>query len=197
VALEEGDPAEAAVLAEQALNLAKAARHPPYICLASMVLGEVFYQDGRLEIAQSVWEGGLARVREVTYRHHYAIRILINLGRLVREQGDRHAAHPLMADGLMLADEMSRWQLPHGLEVVAEVAVDENEMDSALQLGGAAAALRAALRTPIWPTERARLDPVLSRARESLGSPAADAAWMRGWAVPVDQALDLALDLLH
>src|ERR1051326_1975176 len=194
VALEQGDPAEAAVLAEQALKLAKAARHPPYICLASMALGDAFYQHGRLENAHSVWEEGLARVREVTHRHHYAIRILINLGRLLQEQGDRRGAGPLIADGLMLAEEMSRWQLAHGFEVVAEIAGEENELESALQLGGAAAALRAALRTPIWPTERARLDPVLSRARESLGSRAADAAWTRGWAAPVDQGLDLALD---
>jgi hypothetical protein len=157
----------------------------------------VFYQDGRLEIARSVWEEGLARAHEVTHRHHYAIRILLNLGRSVGEQGDSHRAHLLIAEGLMLADEMSRWQLAHGLEVVTEVAVQENEPGSAWQLAGAAAALRASLRTPIWPTERARLDPVLSRARERLGAHAADAAWSRGWAAPVDRALDLALDLLH
>jgi hypothetical protein len=80
---------------------------------------------------------------------------------------------------------------------VIEVAVDNDQLESAVQLAGAAAALRDALGIPLWPTERARLDPVLAGARQILAGAAADAAWTRGLIMPADLSVAMALDLLR
>jgi hypothetical protein len=48
------------------------------------------------------------------------------------------------------------------------------------------------LGAPLVPTEQRRLEKALEFARRALGN-AAGAAWMEGWAMPVEQAIHEAL----
>jgi predicted ATPase/DNA-binding XRE family transcriptional regulator len=196
IASEEGNLAESQQRAEKALRLAQTTGFPVMICAASTILGELHYEQGRPDVARLIWEEALAREPEPARRHYYVIPILLDLARLARDHGDKDAARLLLAEALTIADELSRWRLAHKLEATSEVAVDENQPESALLLAGAAAALRDALGTPQWPTERARLDPVLVRAGQMLSTAAAEAAWNRGSTMPVDQAAALALEFL-
>jgi hypothetical protein len=50
--------------------------------------------------------------------------------------------------------------------------------------------------TPLWPTERARLDAAVTLARQSLNEEGADNAWMHGWTTSTDETLGIALDFL-
>jgi hypothetical protein len=113
------------------------------------------------------------------------------------EQDDVQRGRWLLAEGLTLAHELSRWELARSLEVAVEVLGADGEWEHALHVAGTAVAMRDAMGTPAWPSEHARLDPVVARAREILGVETADAAWMRGWAAPADLTLTLALDRLR
>jgi uncharacterized protein HemY len=179
---------------EEALQFAREKRHTGYICFASTILGQLHYDQGRWDLARSVWEEALAYARETHHRHDYLISILLALGRLAREQGERDAAQSFLREGLLLAEELRRWQLAHALEATAEVAAADGQPESALELAGAAAALRDALGTPTWPTERTRLEPAVAHARQSLPVHAAAAAWSRGVTMQVEHAVALALD---
>jgi hypothetical protein len=122
---------------------------------------------------------------------------MIDLGRLATERGDGEAAASFLVEALTSADERSRWQLVHALEAAVELVAGENHLAEALQLAGTAEALREKLGTPLWPTERGRLEAALAPARERMGTTDADIAWRSGWITPVDQALGMAFDLMQ
>jgi hypothetical protein len=193
---EEGKTLEAQLRIEAALKLATAIGHTGYICFASTILGELHIDQARMDSARLVWEQGLAFARATHHRQDYMIPMLLGLGQLAMTQGDRNAASVLLNEGLLLADEMSRWHLAHALEAILEVAAADGQQESALQLAGAAAALRDSLGTPTWPTERARLDPVVAGARQSLTAAGAAAAWSRGEMMPIVKAVALASDTI-
>jgi hypothetical protein len=60
-------------------------------------------------------------------------------------------------------------------------------------LAGAAAALRQRLGAPLSLAEQPRLEKALDFARRTLGNAAGMTAWMEGWAMPVEQAIEEAL----
>jgi hypothetical protein len=62
-----------------------------------------------------------------------------------------------------------------------------------LHLAGAAAALRQRLGAPLTPAEAPRLEKALEFARRTLGNASGLTAWMEGWAMPVEQAVQEAL----
>jgi hypothetical protein len=179
------------------MGIARTIRFPSLVCLAATILGELHHDQGRLEVARSVWDEGLSRVTEVTQRHHYIVPLIIDLSRLAIERGDREAAASLLVEALTSADERSRWQLAHALEAAVEMLAVDNHLAEPLRLAGTAAALREKLETPLWPTERGRLKVALGPARERMGTADADIAWRSGWITAVDQALSLAFDMIH
>jgi non-specific serine/threonine protein kinase len=195
VALEEGDLTEAQQRAEEALELAEAIGFPSFVCQASIALGEVRYMQGRMELARSIWEAGLARVRETRQRFDHVVQLLIDLGRLAQERGDGSSARSFLSEALLYAEDLSRWQLAHALEAAAELA--DNRASSFLQLAATATMLRDTLGTPLWPTEQVRLESALARARENLDSEEAELAWRRGRSAPVHQTVAMAVQLLE
>ena len=68
------------------------------------------------------------------------------------------------------------------------------QREQSLHLAGAAAALRQRLGVPLTPTEQPRLERALEFARRTLGNAAGLTAWMEGWAMPVEQAIQEALN---
>jgi len=49
------------------------------------------------------------------------------------------------------------------------------------------------LGTPLTPAEQQKLEKILEFARRTLGNDAGLTAWMEGWAMPVEQAIQEAL----
>jgi hypothetical protein len=80
------------------------------------------------------------------------------------------------------------------LESLAISAAAQSNAVQSLHLAGAAAALRRRLGAPLTPAEQPRLEKALDFARRTLGNAAGLAAWMEGWAMPVEQAVHQALD---
>ncbi len=197
IASEDGRVAEAVELALEALRMAKVGNQTMPICHAATIVGELQYRLGRRETAGQTWQEALARARQTHQKHASMVRLLIDRGRLAVEQGETTRGRSLLAEGLTSAHELSRWELARGLETIVEMAVCEGDARCELRLAGAAAALRDALATPLWPSERDRLNIALDRARQKLCEADADAAWLLGWSTAPDQALAFALDLLN
>ncbi len=83
--------------------------------------------------------------------------------------------------------------MARALECLASVAVIQGEPSRALRLAGTAAALRENIGTPLTPAEQTRLESVLQPARRSLSGTGDVAAWLEGWSMPVNLAIDEAL----
>ena len=79
------------------------------------------------------------------------------------------------------------------LECLASSAAAQSNARQALHLAGAAAALRQRLGAPLAPAEAPRLEKALEFARRTLGSAASMTAWMEGWAMPVEEAIQEGL----
>lgn len=197
LALEQGRPDEARQRAEEAFKVAQSIEFTPQICQAAALLGGLEYKAGRFDAARSIWEQALSSARETRQRMVFMVPVMMNLGRLVYEQGDIDRARSLLAEGLTLAHDLSRLELARALEVLVLILVELGQPKSALEFAGAAAALRAGLKAPLWPTEQERHDPACAAARQSLSAAAADAAWMDGSTRSVEQTLALALDWLR
>ena len=61
------------------------------------------------------------------------------------------------------------------------------------RLAGAAAALRQVLGAPLPPVEQSQVEKSLEPARKALSNAAASTAWLEGWGMPVEKAVEDAL----
>jgi hypothetical protein len=59
-----------------------------------------------------------------------------------------------------------------------------------LRLVGAAAALRQNIGAPLTPAEQAKLEAILNPARQALTNTSGATAWLEGWAMPVERAIE-------
>jgi non-specific serine/threonine protein kinase len=75
------------------------------------------------------------------------------------------------------------------LEGPARVAVAQERMDRAAWLCGAAAALREDKGWPLPPAKRAENDRTVTAARAVLGEDTFAAAWAKGHALPLEEAI--------
>jgi hypothetical protein len=80
------------------------------------------------------------------------------------------------------------------LEHLAASAAAQSNAEQSLRMAGAAAALRQRLGTPLSPAKQAQLEKALEFARRTLGNARGLTAWMEGWAMPVEQAVQEALN---
>jgi hypothetical protein len=59
-----------------------------------------------------------------------------------------------------------------------------------LRLAGAAAALRQSMGAPLTAAEQARLERGLDPARRALTTATGRTAWLEGWVMPVEKAIE-------
>jgi hypothetical protein len=64
------------------------------------------------------------------------------------------------------------------------------EAERSLRLAGVAAALRQSIGAPLAPAEQAKLEAALEVSRQALTNTASAAAWLEGWAMPADKAIE-------
>jgi hypothetical protein len=60
-------------------------------------------------------------------------------------------------------------------------------------LAGAAAALRHNIGAPLTPAELAKLEASLERARKAVAYDVGTTAWLEGWALPIETAIQEVL----
>ncbi len=144
-------------------------------------------------MAQSLLTESLAIKRELGDRVTVAA-VLINLGLVTYRQGGYAAAHPLYAEGLAIRRAVGDQQgTAAALEGLAGVVGALGHAERAAQLLGAAAALREAIGAPLSPAERRDYEQSLVPISARLDPAAMAAAWAAGRALPLDEAIALAL----
>jgi hypothetical protein len=119
---------------------------------------------------------------------------LSDLASLCGDQGNNAEARRLYGESIKMFQELGHKRgIARVLECLAASAAAQSNAEQSLHLAGAAAALRQRLGAPLTPAEQPRLEKALEFARRTLGNEAGLTAWMEGWAMPVEQAVEEAL----
>ena len=155
--------------------------------------GDVARDQGDSVAAQTVYEQALTIFRELGDRWGIA-GTLADLGSLAREQRNYARAHSLYRESIKIFQELEHKRgIARLLECFACSAAAQLEAERSLRLAGAAAALRQSIGAPLTPAEQAKLESALDPARQVLTNTAGATAWLEGWALPVEKAIEEVL----
>ena len=159
--------------------------------------GDVARDQGDSAAARTLYEQGLAIFRQLGDRWGIA-GTLADLGSLAREQRDCPAAHSLYRESLKIFQELEHKRgIARLLECFACTAAAQLEAERSLRLAGAAAALRQSIGAPLTPAEQAKLESTLDPGRRVLTNTAGTTAWLEGWSMPVEKAIEEVLLMPH
>ncbi len=157
-------------------------------------LGDVAREKADLVAARSYCEQSLSEFRRLHDSWGIAS-ALSDLASLSCDQGNNAEARRLYGESIKLFQELGHKRgVARALECLAVSAAAQSNAEQSLHWAGAAAALRQQLGAPLMPAEQRRLDKALEFARRTLGNAAGLTAWMEGWAMPVEQAIQAALN---
>jgi predicted ATPase/DNA-binding CsgD family transcriptional regulator len=157
---------------------------------ALLGLGDLARLRGDPADAHRRYLAALTILREIDARPDIA-RCLAGLGRVALDLGSAGLARQHLAESLRLSHATgSRIAVARGLEAFAALAVLENRPELAVQLTGAATALRETAGLPAL--SGARADRYLAAGRR-LGEPAFTRLWAEGLAMTGDEAVAVAL----
>ncbi|MGH9555246.1 MAG: tetratricopeptide repeat protein, partial [Terriglobales bacterium] len=155
--------------------------------------GDVARDQGELDAARALYEQSLAAFRDLGDQWGTA-GTLADLGNLALDRRDYAAAHSRYGESLRIFQELGHKRgIARLLGDFACSAAAQSQPERALRLAGAAAALRQTLGAPLPAAEHARLEKSLDPARLALPGAASAAAWMEGWGMPVEKAIEYAL----
>jgi len=155
--------------------------------------GDVARDRGDSAAARSLYEQSLAAFRQLDDRWGIA-GSLADLGNLAREQQDYRAADSLYGESLSIFRNLEHKRgIARLLESFACSAAAQLQSERSLRLAGAAAALRQSIGTPLVPAEQAKLERSLEAARHALPLATGRTAWLEGWVMPIEQAIEEVL----
>jgi predicted ATPase/predicted negative regulator of RcsB-dependent stress response len=193
VVKEQGEYPLAQSLYDEALSIFREVADPTAAARVLNKKGDVAREQGNAIEARKLYEESLETFREFGDRWGTAL-ALLDLGNLARDRADFATARELYRDSLQIFRDLDfKRGSAQVLESFALTAADQDEARPALVLAGAAAALRHSAGVPPAAADQEKLESGLARARQKLEGSAAAAAWMEGWAKPLDEAIESAL----
>ena len=156
-------------------------------------LGDVAREKADLVAARSYCEQSLSEFRRL--RDSWGIAsTLSDLASLSCDQGNNTEALRLHGESIKLYKELGyKRGIARALECLSVSAAAQSNAEQSLHLAGAAAALRQQLGVPLGSAEQRRLEKALDFARRTLGNARGLTAWMEGWAMPIEQAVQEVL----
>ncbi len=185
-----GQLREAGRLGEAALAVMRGIDQQWGVARTLLGLGALAQLRGDPAGALDCYREALPVLREIDSRPDIA-RCLAGIARIALGQGDLGTAREHLAESLRLSRLTgSRIGVARGLEAFAALAGREGEAALAVQLTGAASALRAAAGRP--PLAQRRIQRRLDAAR-SLGEDAVAGLWRQGEELTAEAAVALAL----
>ena len=189
----QGDYAHARSLYEECFSIFKELRDPAGMAWSLNHQGDVARSQGDPAGARALYKQSLAVFRELADPWGIA-GSLADLGNLTRDQMDHAASESHYRESIQIFQELGyKRGIARLLECFASSAAIQSKPERSLRLAGAAAALRQVLGAPLPPVEQAQVEKSLEPAREALTNSAASAAWLEGWAMPVEKAVEDAL----
>ena len=186
----QGNYARALTLYQECLSIFQGLGDQSGVAWSLNHQGDVARDLGDTLAAQGFYEKGLAIFRELDDRWGIAS-TLADLGNLAREQRNRRSAHSLYRESVKIFQELEHKRgIARVLECFACSAAEQSQADRSLRLAGAAAALRQNIGAPLSSAEQAKLEMILGPARHALANTSGATAWLEGWAMPVETAID-------
>jgi len=152
--------------------------------------GDVAREQGEFAAARELYEQGLAIFRGLGDRWGIA-GTLADLGNMAREQKNCGEAQQLYRESLKIFQELQHKRgIARLLECFAGLAAAQLQAERSLRLAGAAAALRQNIGAPLTSVEQAKLEAILDPARQALSNTSGASAWLEGWGMPVEKAIE-------
>jgi tetratricopeptide (TPR) repeat protein len=189
----EGDFARARVLYEDCLSIFRELSDRTGIAWSLNYLGDVARDQGDAIAARSLYQESLATFRDHGDRWGIA-GTLADLGNLARDQKNFDVAHSLYQESMRMFEELDHKRgIARLLGCFACSAAAQSDPERSLRLAGAAAALRQTLGAPLTRGEQAKLEIGLQPARRALTNEAGATAWLEGWGLPMEKAVEAAL----
>ncbi len=193
VAADQDDFARAGMLFEESLVLHRALGQQEGIAWALTGLGEMARQLEDYATARSYYVESLALYREMGYKLYLGWP-LHNLGHVERHEGAYERALACFGESLAMFQEQGDTQgVAACLAGMAGVAGARGHLERAAQLFGAAAAVLEDTGTRLDTADRTAFDRNLETVRAELDETTFAAAWSAGEAMPLEQAIALAL----
>jgi predicted ATPase/DNA-binding CsgD family transcriptional regulator len=186
-----GDPATVHSMLEESLALSNELGDKASIAHCLSHLGLVTLQQGDVAIARKVSSESLVLHREMGNR--WGISWVLSISaRIEALKGDHTTALALYEESLEIARKIgSKLNIAMCLEGMANVLAVGRYPVRAVQLWGAAEALRESIGAPIWPIERASYEISVTATRTLLGERAFLTAWAKGRTTSLEQTLDV------
>jgi predicted ATPase/serine/threonine protein kinase len=188
-----GDNARARSLYGECLSIFQELGDRTGVAWSMNYQGDVARDQGDSAAARTLYEQGLAIFRELGDRWGIA-GTLADLGSLAGEQGNYSTARSLYRESIKIFQELDHKRgIARLLECFACAAAVQLEAEQSLRLAGAASALRQNIGAPLTPAEQAKLEAALEPARQALTNTVGETAWLAGWALPVEKAIEEVL----
>ena len=190
---DQGDYARSGALFREGLAAHRASGQQEGVAWALTALGEVARQLGDYAAASNFYAESLALYREMDYKLYLGWP-LHNLGHVALHEGEHERALACFTESLALFQDQGDTQgLAACLAGVAAVAEGRGELERAASLFGAAAAVLESSGTRLDTADRTAFDQHLEAVRARLDEAAFATAWSAGQAMPLEQAIVLAL----
>jgi predicted ATPase len=155
--------------------------------------GDVALEQGEIPVARELYEQSLNIFRKLGDKWGVA-GCLMDLGNMARDEGNEKKSRLHYAESMKLFQELGQKRgMARLLDCLACSAALQSQPERALRLAGSAAAMRRVLGAPLPVAEQTRLEKALDLARQSLSPAKAAAAWMDGWTMATDKAIQEAL----
>lgn len=150
---------------------------------------QLAFRQGDISSARAQVEKSILLYREIGQRRALAESLVI-LARIALSQGERTEARVLYDESQEIARGLNhKWLIAACLEGRAGIAAEDGQLTWAVQLWGAADALRESIRVPIPRIERADYQRSIASARTHLGEKDFAAAWEAGRLMTPEQAI--------
>jgi predicted ATPase len=155
--------------------------------------GDVAQEQGEISVARELYEQSLSLFRKLNDKWGVA-GCLMDLGTLARGADDEKKSRTYYAESMKLFQELGQKRgMARLLDCLACSAAAQSQPERALRLAGSAAAMRRVLGVPLPVAEQKRLEKALDPARQAISPAKAAAAWMDGWTMASENAIQEAL----
>jgi len=197
IAQRQGDVARAVALCEEGLARARHSGHTWTTAFALNYLAIALIDRGDNARAEALCVESLGLAEELGEMLGQTV-LLATLGRLAHLRGDDEGAVRLFHEGLLLQQRESiALNLAVFLEGLAAVLRGQGQPERAARVLGAASTQRAVLGSPLPPGDQATYDALVDAVRGDLGDEAFAMALAAGRAMPLEEAVAMALGETH
>ncbi len=193
VAERRGEYERAIAFSEESLALQRQLGPTPIRSHSLNILGLAALRRGDPERAALLFEQSLASGRGTGDKPSIA-EALGNLAFLERSRGEYGRADALYREHLNMQREIgSKVAIAYTLEGLAEVAKSQGQCERATRLFGAAGHLRETIGSSLAPADATDIDHSVTGLRTAMGNVVFGAAWAKGRAMTLEQAIEYAL----